>query len=328
MLAVWPVKKLAMYSGAMDQPGKRKIHAIATPKLGGVAILFGILIALSIVHLIYGDVFNQSIIVIMGGAVLAAGLGLLDDIYSLQPPIKLLGQTIIAVIVVACGIEISFLKNPLSFNIIELGIFSKIISVVWILIVMNIINLIDGLDGLAGGIVLISAFSLFVISLLTGQLQAVFLLAAVCGAVLGFLRFNFPPASIFLGDTGSLLLGFLLAVCSIEGVLKSATLIVLAVPAVSLLIPLLDMCLAILRRASTGRHIFHADQGHIHHRLLQYTLNQKEAVMLIYGASIVLNILAIGLAVMQNVYSILFLLVIIFISLGVALKIRKFYRGD
>ena len=324
MLAVWPVKKLAIYSGAIDQPGNRKVHAVATPKLGGLAILLGILTALGVIHLTYGGIIDQSTLVILGGAILVAGLGLLDDVYSLQPPVKLFGQIIVAVIVVACGIEIEFLKNPLSLNIIELGFFAKIISVCWILIVINIINLIDGLDGLASGIVLISASSLFIISLLTGQLQAVFLLVAICGAVLGFLRFNFHPASIFMGDTGSLLLGYLLAVCSIEGVLKSATLIVLAVPAISLLIPLLDMFMAIFRRASTGRHIFHADQSHIHHRLLRhYNLNQKETVVLIYYASIVLNILAIGLAVTKSMYSILFLLVIIFISLGVALKIKN-----
>ena len=328
MLAIWPVKKLAAYSGAIDQPGQRKVHTTATPKLGGLTILAGILAALGIIHLLYGDILSQPVIVILAGAVMAAGLGLLDDIYSLQPPIKLLGQIVIAIFVVAYGVEISFLKNPLSFNIIELGFFSKVISVIWILIVMNIINLIDGLDGLAGGIVLISASSLFIISLLTGQLQAVFLLAAICGATLGFLRFNFHPASIFMGDTGSLLLGYLLAVCSIEGVLKSATLIVLAAPAISLLIPILDTFLAILRRASSGRHIFHADQSHIHHLLLRYNLSQKTTVVLIYYASIILNILAIGLVLTQSVYSILFLLVIIFVVLVVALKIHQICRDN
>lgn len=323
MLAVWPIKKLALQTGAMDHPGKRKIHSVDTPKLGGLAILLGIFAALIIVQIIYGGVFNQKIIVILGGAILTAALGLYDDIYALQPPIKLLGQIIIAVLVVACGVEISFVKNPLSLAIVELGFFAKIISVFWILTVMNIINLIDGLDGLAGGLVLISASSLFVISIITNQLQVVFLLCAICGAVLGFLRFNFHPASIFMGDTGSLLLGYLLAVCSIEGVLKSATLISLAVPAISLLIPLLDMLLAIFRRAKSGQHIFHADQGHIHHRLLNRTFSQKEAVVLIYCASIFLNIMAVILAVTNNVYSILALLVIISVILGVAWKIYK-----
>jgi UDP-GlcNAc:undecaprenyl-phosphate GlcNAc-1-phosphate transferase len=327
MLAIRPVKKLAEYAGAIDQPGRRKIHTVATPKLGGLAILAGILLALGIISFFYESVFSRNVLVILVGAVLASGLGLLDDIYSLQPPVKLLGQLLIAVIVVAGGIEISFLKPPFSPHIIELGFFAKIISLVWILIVMNIINLIDGLDGLAGGIVLISAASLFIISLLTQQLHVIYLLIAICGAVLGFLRFNFPPASIFMGDTGSLLLGYLLAVCSIEGVLKSATLIALAVPAISLLIPLLDMFLAIFRRARSGVHIFHADKGHIHHRLLHYNHSQKEAVLLIYCASILLNILAIALAVTKTLYSVLFLLVLIFISLSALFRLRAVLRS-
>lgn len=328
MLAVRPVKKLSVYSGAIDQPNMRKIHTQAMPKLGGLAILFGILIALGAIQIFYGNVFNKDTLIILGGALLAAGLGFLDDVYFLQPPIKLLGQLIIAILVVSCGIEINFFRHPISLQIINLSYWSKVISVVWLLIVMNIINLSDGLDGLAGGLVLISAATLFIISLLTNQLHVVFLLIAICGAVLGFLRFNFPPASIFMGDTGSLLLGFLLGVCSIEGVLKSATLIGLAVPALSLLIPLGDTILAILRRAKNRVHIFTADKEHIHHRLLKHHTSQLDAVVQIYFVAIALNILAILLAVSRDLYSILLFLAIILIVLIVALKLHHLSKNN
>ncbi|MDR1996825.1 MAG: undecaprenyl/decaprenyl-phosphate alpha-N-acetylglucosaminyl 1-phosphate transferase [Candidatus Margulisbacteria bacterium] len=328
MLAIPPVKKLAVQAGAIDQPGRRKVHTQATPKLGGLAMLLGIVVSLLLVNLFHAGVFNQNTLIILGGALLAAGLGFLDDVYSLQPPVKLLGQLLIAILAVACGIEINFLRHPISLQIIELGIWGKVISVLWLLIVMNIINLSDGLDGLAGGLVFISALSLFIISLLTNQLHAVFLFSAICGAALGFLRFNFPPASIFMGDTGSLLLGFLLGACSIEGVLKSATLISLAIPAISLLIPLSDTALAILRRAKKRVHIFKADKEHLHHRLLNYHASQQEAVVRIYYASIALNVLAIILAVSKDLYSILLFLVIIFGLLIVAVKIHLFFRNN
>ncbi|MDR2431521.1 MAG: undecaprenyl/decaprenyl-phosphate alpha-N-acetylglucosaminyl 1-phosphate transferase [Candidatus Margulisbacteria bacterium] len=304
------------------------MHSIATPKLGGLAILAGIVLSLGLIQLCYGAALNRNTCFILLGAALSAGLGFLDDVYNLKPPVKLGGQLFIAIIVVAGGIEINFLRQPLSLQIIELGFWRKIISVLWLLIVMNIINLSDGLDGLAGGLVFISAATLFIISLLTNQLNAVFLLAAVCGAVLGFLRFNFPPASIFMGDTGSLLLGFLLGACSIEGVLKSATLIGLAIPTLSLLIPLGDTALAILRRAKKRAHIFKADKEHIHHRLLQKHDSQQSAVLRIYYASIALNACAIILALSRDLYSILLFLVIVFIILIAAFKMLQIFQSN
>ncbi|MDR1323250.1 MAG: undecaprenyl/decaprenyl-phosphate alpha-N-acetylglucosaminyl 1-phosphate transferase [Candidatus Margulisbacteria bacterium] len=324
LAAVWPVKKLAVYSNAIDHPGQRKIHVQDTPKLGGLAIFFGLLAGLGVSVFFYNGVFSRDLIVILSGGLLTVALGFVDDIYALPWSVKLLGQICIAVIVVSCGIEINYLKHPLSLQIIELGIFSKILSVFWILVVMNIINLIDGLDGLAGGIALISAFALFIISLLTNQLYVVFLLIALCGATAGFLRFNFHPASIFLGDTGSLLLGYLLAVCSITGVLKSATVIALGIPLLSLLIPLADTALAIVRRLKNRVNIFLPDSGHLHHILLNYYKHsQREVALLLYSASAVLNLAAVLLSVTSGIYSYLWFLVIIAVLLIVALRLKK-----
>ncbi|GBR75746.1 UDP-phosphate N-acetylglucosaminyl 1-phosphate transferase [Candidatus Termititenax persephonae] len=323
---VCPVKKLAAAVKAIDQPGRRKVHTQATPKLGGLAILAGILLALVASHFLYGGVFNNHTLIILLGAVLTAGLGFLDDRRSLQPPIKLLGQLAIAVLVVSCGIDIDFIRSPFSLAVLELGFWGKVISVFWIMLVMNIINLIDGLDGLAAGIALISALSLFIISLITQQLQVVFLLLALCGAVFGFLRFNFPPASIFMGDTGSLLLGYLLAVCSIEGVLKSAAGIALLIPVLSLFVPLADTALAICRRLQKKVHIFRADQEHIHHRLLQVYDSPREVVVLLCGASAVLNFLAVLLSLTSGLASVLLGLVLLFILPLVALRLRKFLK--
>jgi UDP-GlcNAc:undecaprenyl-phosphate GlcNAc-1-phosphate transferase len=324
LAAVWPVKKLAACSNAIDRPGQRKIHAHPTPKLGGLAIFIGIIAALGVSRIFYGNIFSREIIVILSGGLLTVALGFADDVYSLPWSVKLLGQIIIAVVVVSCGLEINYLKHPLSLQVIELGVFSKILSVFWILVVMNIINLIDGLDGLAGGIALISAFALFIISLLTNQLHVVFLLIALCGATAGFLRFNFHPASIFLGDTGSLLLGYLLAVCSITGVLKSATVIALGIPLLSLLIPLTDTALAIIRRLKNRVNIFLPDRGHLHHILLNYYKDsQREVVLLLYSASAVLNLAAVLLSVTSGIYSYLWFLVIIAVLLSAALRLKK-----
>lgn len=273
--------------------------------MGGLAVLIGLIFSLGIVASVYPEVWTQKLQVMLFGAILVAILGFLDDRYVLQPPVKLLGQICIAGVVVASGVSIGYIQNPLNGQLILLGAIGPWVTAAWLLLVMNTINLIDGLDGLAAGVSGIAAVTLFIISLMLHQLHAVYFLIAVAGASFGFLRYNFHPAKIFMGDTGSLLLGYCLAVASVEGVLKSSAVISLAIPFLTLLIPLLDTALAIIRRTSRGVHIFKADNEHIHHKLLMRGYSHQQAVLLIYYAALLLNAMAIILALTSGTMSLL-----------------------
>lgn len=304
------------------------MHAVAIPKLGGLAILIGIVLALLLAQLFYRDVFNTKLLLIMLGAIATTGLGFLDDIYTLQAPVKLLGQALIAGGVCLGGIEIAQITIPLTGQVVLLGGFSKFVAFCWILAVMNIINLIDGLDGLAAGISAISGIALFFISLLLGQLQATYLLMAMAGAAIGFLRYNYHPASIFMGDTGSLLLGFILAVASIEGILKSSVIISLALPVLSLLIPLTDTGLAIMRRTRRNVHIFKADAEHIHHKLIASGFSHTQTVLIMYYASIIVNLLAIALTFLSGTLAVIMGILILFVLYRTSKIIKGYLYGQ
>lgn len=293
-----------------------------------MAILAGILIALLLSQLIYRDVFSGKLLLILAGAIATCGLGFLDDIYTLQAPVKLLGQVLIAGGVCLGGIEIAHITIPLTGAVVALGGFAKIAAFLWILTVMNIINLIDGLDGLAAGIAAISGITLFFISLLLGQLNAAYLLMAMSGAAIGFLRYNYHPASIFMGDTGSLLLGFILAVSSIEGILKSSVLISLALPVLSLLVPFADTSLAILRRTRRNVHIFKADAEHIHHKLIDAGFSHTQTVIIMYYASILVNVLAIVLTFLSGTLAVLMGILILFVLYRASKIIKGYLYGQ
>jgi len=319
------VRKLAFKVGAVDYPGKRKVHAKAIPKLGGLSIYFAIVGSLIFTQLFYGGIFTDKTLTILIGSTLIVGLGLLDDIYNLQAPTKLIGQIIISAIVVFLGLSIGGIQNPLTNHFISLGVWDKPLSILWLLIFMNTMNLIDGLDGLAAGITLISSLAFLVISVILHQLNSVYILLAISGACLGFLRFNFNPASIFMGDTGSLLLGFLLGIASIEGLLKSSAVISLALPTLCLFIPLIDTLLAIIRRTKKGVHIFRADAEHIHHKLMAKGLSHRNSVLAMYSATFILSILAILLSLTQGIYSLILGVVIIYVIASSLKKLKGYF---
>jgi UDP-GlcNAc:undecaprenyl-phosphate GlcNAc-1-phosphate transferase len=305
VIATPGVRWLARRAGALEQPGDRKVHAVATPTLGGTAIFLGILGAGIIAYFMpdFRAVFDLSSEILgmaVGGTVILA-LGAVDDLRNLPAPVKLAGQIFAAGILFLSGVKMQFILLPNA--VISLGDdVSVLVTVLWLVAMMNAVNLVDGLDGLAAGIVAIAAASHFVFSVelesqnLLGPAPAAPLMAIIIvGATLGFLRYNFYPATIFMGDSGSNLLGLLLGATTVVGVGKNALQfsavstsdVVLAyfpllIPLLVLALPLLDTVFAIVRRARARRPLWHADKQHIHHRLMDLGHGHRQAVLVMY----------------------------------------------
>ena len=286
-----PVKRFAELIGAVDQPSERRINKVPIPRMGGLAIFLGfVLTALLFVPL------STQVTGILLGAVIIAVMGAVDDIVSLNPWIKLLGQIVAAVVVIRCGVVFDAVSNPnplAEVAFIEIGWLSVPLTVLWIVACTNAVNLIDGLDGLAVGVSAISSLTMLVVSLIVSDPAVSLLLAALTGACLGFMPYNLNPAKIFMGDVGSQLLGFVLSTVSILGLFKMHAIITFVVPFLALALPLADTTFAFFRRILRGQSPFHPDRGHLHHRLLDMGLSQKQAVALMYGISALLGIAAV-----------------------------------
>jgi len=296
------VRKFAFRVKALDHPDSRKVHAAPVPYLGGLAIYLGFLLAIviAISFAKWGGIkigIGNLLGILLGGTLLM-GVGIVDDIRGMTPMVKLFFQTIAAAIVIYYGIEISFVSNPFD-GIWMIGWFTIPLTLLWIVGVTNAMNLIDGLDGLASGVTAISCLALFFVALRTHQVGAAILVIALGGAVLGFIRYNFFPASIFLGDSGSMFLGFILATTSIIGVLKTTLVVALFVPVLILGVPIFDTLFAIGRRLKNGTHPFMADDKHIHHLLLRAGFTKREAVLCIYLACFVLSFFALIMALQK-----------------------------
>jgi len=321
--AATPVaRKAAILIGAVDIPkDERRVHKNPVPRMGGLAIFLGTIISMLIFlpksHETLGIVFGAFIIVI---------LGLFDDKYELNAKVKLLGQVAAASVLIFAGVRIDWLSNPFGKELIYLYWFSIPITLLWVVGITNTINLIDGLDGLAAGIAGISSFSLFVVSVLNGRTATAVISIVIVGAALGFLPFNFNPAKIFMGDTGSMFLGFMLAAISIQGAVKSAAAIAIAVPILALGVPIFDTTFAIFRRAINKQPIMKADKGHLHHRLLDKGLNQKQVVFIMYGVSIMLGISAILISSTNELRGSLIFLFSIFIVIWGANRLGLIHR--
>lgn len=288
------VIKLAYGVGALDKPNKRKVHKKPIPRLGGLAIYLAfavaVLYALPFAE-IKGILISSSLIVV---------LGIIDDLKQLSAKVKLLGQIGAALVLVCFGIRIEWISNPIN-GIFYLHKLSIPVTLFWVVGVTNTVNLIDGLDGLAAGVSTIASVTLLLAAFRFGQASTIFMTAAIAGACIGFLRYNFNPAKIFMGDTGSMFLGFVLSAVAITGTLKSATTIALGVPILALGLPIIDTACAIIRRYQNGTPIYKADKGHFHHRLLALGMSQKKAVLVMYGISSILGMAAIILINLDNV---------------------------
>lgn len=324
------VRKLALKIGILDSPGVRKIHLKPVPTLGGTAIYLAFLIAVLIFLVIAFSsslkVNYQGIFGILLSGTLLLIIGIVDDIKGVSAFTKLLFQIVAASIAIYFGVKIEFITNPLN-GIIPLGTLAVPITILWIVGITNAINLVDGLDGLASGIAAISGVTLFIVALITGQPGAAMLMIALAGVSLGFLRYNFNPAKIFLGDSGSLFLGYILATSAVLGVLKSALVIALIVPVLIFGFPIMDTAFAILRRLKRGQHIFEADKRHIHHSLLEAGLSHREAVMAIYFACILLSLGALAMTAINNFVETLIILSVIVIIAAIGIIRIKINLG-
>ena len=298
------VKRLAISFDVVDKPGTRKIHVNTIPRMGGLAIFGGIAVSLAFFaifnHSDFLDLFfSKGYFNILVGSIIMMVLGIIDDKKGLNAKVKFCVQFAVAIYVVSQGLRVEQITNPFG-EPFRLGFWSYPVTVLWIVGITNAINLSDGLDGLASGISLIVSVTMFAISLNSGILGMVVMSAALTGALLGFLKYNFNPAQIFMGDTGSLLLGFLLATLSIKGALVSSTTASILIPFIALGLPIFDTLFAFLRRIITGKNPFSADKEHVHHRLLSFGLNQKQTVTILYITCILFCGIAFALTAAQN----------------------------
>ncbi|HEY9722158.1 MAG TPA: MraY family glycosyltransferase [Oscillatoriaceae cyanobacterium] len=291
LLIPW-VTRLAYKLGRVDTPDARKVHTVPIPRLGGVAIFLGFSIAVAAIEwLVPGPLFPRTgpyVGLIAGGALIFL-LGIADDLKPLPAKFKLLMQIAAAGLAVYFGVRIDFLSNPQGGLILLAPSIAIPLTIFWLVGITNTINLIDGLDGLAGGVSLIAASTTAVIAWQTHQPLIALVAIALIGATIGFLRYNWNPAKIFMGDSGSLFLGFTLATLSVIGVLKLVATAALLVPVLILGVPIFDTAFAIVRRALQRRPIFSPDRGHLHHRLLGLGLSQRRAVIVIYGICLLLG---------------------------------------
>lgn len=285
-VAIWLAPKI----GAVDIPKDgRRMHTKPMPRFGGMAIFIGIMAAL----VIFLGNDSRVMGIIIGGACIYI-LGVVDDLRGMPARVKLLGQIGCAAIVFAFGIKIQFITNHFGGGHSYLvGISGFIITIIWIVGITNTVNLIDGLDGLASGVAFIASLSIGYTAYIHGMVEVTVAMLAVAGGALGFLPYNFHPAKIFMGDSGSLFLGFMLATFSIMGPVKGATIFATLIPVLVLGIPIFDTTFAILRRIINKRPIMEADKGHLHHRMMAVGLGQKRTVFMIYGISAVMGIAAI-----------------------------------
>ena len=310
------VSLLANKTGALDKPDHRKVHKKPIPRIGGLAIYVAFMISVISV-LLFADLSTEFIKTTVGllfSASLMMLLGLIDDYKNLPANVKLLGQIIAAsILVLFFDVRIDYISDPFG-DYIYLEWFAIPATIFWLVGITNTVNLIDGLDGLAAGVSAIAAITILLVALQDNFLLIVILTAALAGAAIGFLFFNFNPASIFMGDSGALFLGFTLAAISIIGSVKSAATIALFVPILALGIPIFDTTFAIIRRIRGHVPIFKPDKGHLHHRLLALGFNHRQAVLLMYVISALLGLSAVALTEVSSQFAAL-ILILVFVAI-------------
>ena len=306
-----PVKNFAHKVGAIDVPkDARRMHKKPIPRLGGLAIYGGFLCSI----LIFGQLDETMLCVLLGAAIIVA-LGIFDDVLALGAKLKFVVQIVAAAIPVCIGdLQIGLFTNlnPLSDTpFVHLGILAVPVTIIWIVGITNAVNLIDGLDGLAVGVSSIAAITMLAVALLTGNMPIAITMAALAGACIGFMPYNLNPAKIFMGDTGSTFLGYMLVTVSIMGLFKFYAVISFAVPFLILGLPIFDTANAIIRRVAAGRSPMSPDRGHVHHKLIDMGFNQKQAVAILYAISATLGLTAVVLTSSGEVKAIVLLLAVL-----------------
>lgn len=320
------VISLAHKINAIDVPkDARRIHKKPTPLIGGLAIFYGFIVSV----LCFATLDRETTGILIGSVIIVT-VGVIDDITDMKAIIKLMCQILAAAIVVYSGVRIEHFANPLSawvgppYIVLNFWV-SVALTIFWIVGVCNAVNLIDGLDGLAVGVSSIASLCMLAMTLITNNPNVAILTAAVAGAGFGFLPYNFNPAKIFMGDTGALFLGFILACISVQGFLKLSAIISFAIPILVLGLPIFDTVFAIFRRVLTGRSPMSPDRGHLHHRLLDMGFSQKQTVAILYTLTTVLCLTAVVISVkgyLRGVFLIIAVMVIILASLRLMSGLR------
>ena len=299
---------LAKRIGAMDYPEARKIHKFPVPRLGGLAIATAIFLTMAVGSLINPYLFAgwHMSLAMLPGLLLILTMGVYDDARNASPWIKLVAQIVAAAMAVGMGIKFQLASNPLAVQMrdyFDLGILSIPLTILWIVGLTNAFNLIDGLDGLATGIAMFASMALFFVSLQQNAGLVTYFYAAIAGATLAFLKFARHPATVFMGDCGATFLGFLLACLSTLGTQKSFTVAALFIPLIVFGVPIFDAVVTLIRRYLHRGKMMSADREHIHHQLLAFGLNQRQAVIILYSVTIVLGIIAFAFTVLLDEYA-------------------------
>ena len=324
------VREFARRAGLVDPCDERKVHVNPVPRIGGVAIVLAGGLALAATVAIFGThvvaANGRGLATVIGGALAVHVVGLIDDIRPMRARWKFLAQVVIACGVFFAGLRVTTLSLPFV-GTVELGlVVGMLFTVIWFVGITNAFNLIDGLDGLAAGAALFALTTMFVVASLNGLIGAATVTIILAGATVGFLCFNFHPASIFLGDSGSLFLGFMLAGIGLLGSQKSPTVIAVAIPIVSLGLPVLDTTLAVLRRFLRGQPIFTADRAHIHHRLLSLGHSPRNVALLLYGACALLGLG--GMLLVNDSAYVAVVLLVIGLGVGLAIQRLRYYEFE
>ena len=315
------VKKLAYKVGAVDVPkDNRRMHDHPIPRMGGLAIFIGCVVSI----LLFADLIKPLQGILLGSCLIVA-VGVVDDAHPLGAGVKFILQIVAALIAVWHGVIIQTIANPFFFGdnpYWNFGIWAVPITVIWIVAVTNSVNLIDGLDGLADGVSTIGAFTMLIIALLMGDLEIAVITAALVGACVGFIPYNRNPAKIFMGDTGSTFLGFMLATVSVIGLFKFYAVISFIVPFIILGFPIFDTASAFTRRILKGQNPMKADRSHTHHKLIDMGMNQKQAVATLYLVAGILGLCAVMIVTTGYIKLILSVVALI----GVAFTVARIAR--
>lgn len=321
-------KWFAQKVGAIDVPkDERRVHNHPIPRLGGLAIFLGFILSV----VLFAEI-DRAVQGILLGSVIVVVSGVIDDIVPLRAWQKLVFQVLAAAVAVYHGVVIEVLSNPFFLTrpeYIVLGAFSIPITILWIVAITNSVNIIDGLDGLAVGVSTISSIAMLVISILVSDGNVAIVMAALAGACIGFMPYNLNPAKIFMGDSGALLLGYILSTTSIIGLFKFYAIVSFAAPILVVALPLFDTAFAFVRRILKGQSPMHADRGHLHHKLIDLGLSQKQAVAILYSVSAVMGLVAVVLTttgVMKAVLLVATLIIAVIVTIFVTRTTHHAYE--
>jgi UDP-GlcNAc:undecaprenyl-phosphate GlcNAc-1-phosphate transferase len=285
--------RFARRVGAVDQPKARGLGRESTPLLGGLAIFAGALVA-GLLFIETTSRTHDRFVGILAGAALITVVGALDDRFDLHPAIKLLGQIVAAIVPVSAGVEAGNITLPF-LGPIDFGSLGGPITVVGLVAMMNVVNFSDGVDGLAAGVCAIAALAFSIIAFDLDRSHAAILAACTAGAAAGFLVHNFPPASVYMGDTGANLLGFLLGCIAVEGAVKTQAVLALVIPLVVLAVPFLDTTFVVLKRMKYKRKVYIADANHFHHRFSRIGFSERRTLVYLYAWTLLLGGFAVAL---------------------------------